>query len=80
MHVAWSLCWFIASLEWAVAQNEMKSYIKNKVVHDQILANNCTQNNPDNDPGSYAQAAIGDVSIIILHMYFVCIKMDCILD
>lgn len=68
MHIAWALCWFIASVEWAVGQNEMKSYIKNKIVHDQFLANNCTQNNPENYSGSYAQAAIGDVSIIILYI------------
>lgn len=59
-HVVWVLCWFITSVEWAVVQNQMRSYIKN-VVGNIILANNCTRTSY-NEPGSYAQAAIADVS------------------
>ncbi|XP_019858913.1 PREDICTED: synaptophysin-like protein 1 isoform X1 [Amphimedon queenslandica] len=59
-HVVWVLCWFIASVEWAVVQNEMKSYIKTKVIHDKYLANSCNDTTY-NEPGSYAQAAIADV-------------------
>lgn len=60
-HVVWVLCWFITSVEWAVVQNQMRSYIKNNVVGNIILANNCTRTSY-NEPGSYAQAAIADVS------------------
>lgn len=60
-HVVWVLCWLIASIEWAVAQNEMQGHI-----HDVVLTNviyvNCTTGLTTNVPNSYAQAAIADVS------------------
>ena len=71
-HVVWVLCWFIASVEWAVVQNEMRSYIKTNIVQQKYLANNCTDPTY-NEPGSYAQAAIADVSFIC---YNVCVSIN----
>ena len=60
-HIVWVLCWFIASVEWAVAQNDLRKYLNGTLAPEQVQLINCTSNLTF-DPGSYVQAAIGDVS------------------
>lgn len=55
-HVAWTLCWFIASIEWAVAQNQLKNSINDVL---KKYSDQCDSFTIDN--GSYVQAAIADV-------------------
>ena len=61
-HVVWILCWFIAAVEWAVAQNILKGVMVS-IVEDQ-LNDNCTTpyNSTTFETSGYVQAAIGDVS------------------
>lgn len=66
-------------MEWAVIQNEMSSYIKNTVIGDKYLSNNCT-GTANNHPGSYAQAAIADVSYfwnvyLLLYSLYRCLDL-----
>ena len=61
-HVVWILCWFIAAVEWAVAQNILGG-ILNDIVMNQ-LNENCTEI-ADTGNSGYVQAAIGDVSKIV---------------
>ena len=57
-HVVWMLCWFIAAVEWAVAQNILNGVMVS-IVEDQ-LKENC--NTTSIETSGYVQAAIGDVS------------------
>ena len=61
-HVVWVLCWFIAAVEWAVAQNILNGVMVS-IVEDQ-LKENCTtpHNSTSIETSGYVQAAIGDVS------------------
>ena len=60
-HVAWTLCWFIASIEWAVAQNQLRDSI-NDVFKKYSSDLHTTCHPLTTDDGSYVQAAIADVS------------------
>ena len=64
-HVVWVLCWFIATVEWAVAPNILGGILES-IVRDQ-LNENCTISNETAEIGNtgYVQAAIGDVSKIV---------------
>ena len=60
-HVVWVLCWFIAAVEWAVAQNILNG-LMDGVVKDQINDNCTSSYTSDLGSTGYVQAAIGDVS------------------
>ena len=61
-HVVWMLCWFIAAVEWAVAQNILNGVMVS-ILEDQFNEN-CTTpyNSTTFETSGYVQAAIGDVS------------------
>ena len=59
-HVVWMLCWFIAAVEWAIAQNILNGVMVS-ILEDQ-LSENCTTNTTSIETSGYVQAAIGDVS------------------
>ena len=60
-HVVWMLCWFIAAVEWAVAQNILNGVMVS-IVEDQLKENCTTHNSTSIETSGYVQAAIGDVS------------------
>ena len=60
-HVVWVLCWFIAAVEWAVAQNILGGLMVS-IVEDQLNENCTTYNTTSFETSGHVQAAIGDVS------------------
>lgn len=63
-HVVWILCWFIASVDWAVASHKLDNYLDDYI--DDLKSNNClnaTVNELDRDEVIYVQAQIAVVSI-----------------
>ena len=60
-HIAWVLCWFIASVDWAAAYNRLIVDITS-VIHSQFFCNTAAVSN-----ASYAQAGIAVVGIILLY-------------
>ena len=59
--MVWVLCWFIAALDWAIAQASMNAFITHYVLDKDLRKSYCNDV-LNNIPGSYAQAAIADVS------------------
>ena len=60
-NILWVLCWFIASVAWAVAQNDMRNYLNSTLAYNELKNLSCVDDFSFR-PGSYVQAAIGDVS------------------
>lgn len=62
-HIVWVLCWFIASVDWAVAFNRLKNIISDQF--DDLKDSQCLDapaEDVDSDTGLYVQAAIAVVS------------------
>ena len=54
-------CWFVASVDWAIAQNGLRKYVNDTLAYNELQTFDCVGEYTFN-PGSYVQAAIGDVS------------------
>ena len=67
-HVVWILCWFIASVDWAVAFNDMHDYLNNYMKN--LKNSDCFPNNSnatvDDNNIQYVQAQIAVVSASIV--------------
>ena len=71
-HIVWILCWFIASVDWAVAFNRIDQYLDDYM--DDLQSNNCpgvanssmSTTEEDRDSVIYVQAQIAVVSCRLL--------------
>ena len=63
-HIVWVLCWFIASVDWAVAFNRLKNYVRDyfeDLEHYDCLGSEFPAMDVEEDTGLYVQAAIAVV-------------------
>ena len=69
-HIVWILCWFIASVDWAVAFNRLKSVIDS--YFNDLENGDCGDDvdvlDEDRDLDIYVQAAFAVVSCIPLSL------------
>ena len=75
-HIVWILCWFIASVDWAVAFNRLKSVIDS--YFNDLENTDCGGSSVDvldesRDLDIYVQAAIAVVSCIPESVVCVCV-------
>ena len=71
-HAAWVLCWFIASVTWAVSFNHLRDMVGNVLSHggEPVI---CPENSESEIiRGQYAQAAIAVVSCVQLLFFSLC--------
>ncbi len=47
----------------------MKSYISDTLLSENVQKEICVGNPTNDDPGSYVQAAIGDVSLLLVQLF-----------
>ena len=68
LHVMWILCWFIGSVDWAVAFHRLDNLLNDYM--DDLEVSDCTRRNEtvyveekDREPVVYVQAQIAVVSL-----------------